>query len=109
MAPWSPPGRASFLRAVLVVEPGPCARRSPRENGLDILTHTLGPEGGHRWWNDSATVRERALRLTGDPRWRERALAWIDTYRAQHGRGPRACFESGFGAWSDRGPWHVET
>ncbi|MEW1551319.1 hypothetical protein [Streptomyces tsukubensis] len=64
-----------------------CPEVTP-ENGLDILTYALGPEGGHRWWNGTATIRERAMRLTADPRWCERALAWIDAYRAQHGHGP---------------------
>ncbi|MFF3159253.1 hypothetical protein [Streptomyces sp. NPDC057910] len=58
------------------------------QRGLDILTYALGPEGGHRWWKPTGTVRERALRLTGDPEWRERALGWIDAYRAEHGHGP---------------------
>ncbi|MFD7667482.1 hypothetical protein [Streptomyces sp. NPDC059788] len=58
------------------------------QRGLDILTHALSPGKGHRWWKPTRTVRERALRLTGDPQWRERALGWIDAYRAEHRHGP---------------------
>ncbi|MBV9022980.1 MAG: hypothetical protein JO362_04050 [Streptomycetaceae bacterium] len=58
------------------------------EAGLEIPTKALGPEGGRRWWNGSRAAQERAVQLTGDPAWRERALGWIDAYRDAHGHGP---------------------
>ncbi|MFJ5142780.1 hypothetical protein [Streptomyces sp. NPDC088707] len=58
------------------------------EIGLEILTKSLGPEGGHRWWNASSGTQARAAELIDDPKWREQALGWVDTYRADHGHGP---------------------
>ncbi|WP_331761879.1 hypothetical protein [Streptomyces sp. NBC_01546] len=58
------------------------------ENALEILTTALGPNGGHAWWNSTKVVHDRALQLTGDPAWRERALSWIDDFNESHGHGP---------------------
>lgn len=64
-----------------------CPEVTP-EQGVEILTMALGPDGGHRWWNSTRAVHDRAARITGDPVWRERAFEWIDAYRAAHGHGP---------------------
>ncbi|MEU5163380.1 hypothetical protein AB0G74_27740 [Streptomyces sp. NPDC020875] len=65
-----------------------CPEITPEE-GLEILARAMGPQGGgRRWWKDTKTIRERALRLTGDPVWRERALSWTDAYWDEHGHGP---------------------
>ncbi|WP_125533491.1 hypothetical protein [Streptomyces sp. WAC 06725] len=56
--------------------------------GLEVLTKTLGATGGRRWWKATNTTRQQAAALAADPRWRERALRWIDTYGGQHGHGP---------------------
>ncbi|MFH8620173.1 hypothetical protein ACH4E8_34535 [Streptomyces sp. NPDC017979] len=80
-------------RAARVQESIARAVRCPRcpditaEEGLEILARALDPKN-HRWWKTSRPVQERALRLTGDPAWREQALAWIDAYWDEHGHGP---------------------
>ncbi|MEV8321405.1 hypothetical protein AB0Q95_45405 [Streptomyces sp. NPDC059900] len=66
----------------------PLCPQITREVGLEILTKTLGPGGGRRWWKSTRAVQERAVRLAGDRPWREDALAWIDAYRSAHGHGP---------------------
>lgn len=58
------------------------------ETGLEILTKTLSPGRGRKWWTTTKAVQGNATRLSSDLAWRERALEWIDAYQTAHGHGP---------------------
>ncbi|WP_329111857.1 hypothetical protein [Streptomyces sp. NBC_01353] len=97
--------RAAKVQASIAAAVGcPLCPEVTAEIGLEILTKARGPEGGHWWSKASKTVQECAAELTGDPAWRERALGWIDDYRAAHGHGP-----SWRTFWREPSLWPAET